>query len=443
MEPKEHIVKLWGKQRIRDNDIYRLMRYVLRVDRDGEVFLHNIVTGQLVALEQEEIEAMEALPQTFQPAMEQLVRNHYLVPEMCDEHQQVRNLRSILQMLDNGQRHQEIVHYTIFPTTACNARCYYCFEQGCEVVTMSAQTADDVIAFITQHCGGKSVRITWFGGEPTVATHRIDQICKGLWNNGVKYSSEMTTNGYLFDAELVEHAVNLWNLQKVMICFDGTEENYNKTKAFVNVNDNPYQRVLRNIGLLIEREIIVVVRMNYDLRNYNDFPGLLQEIRERYKLNPFVKVFAHPIVGEYADYDGRVRHGSNEWFEEKNVELRQMAIDSGLQESLQTDKLPHLTFICCQATVDSSVTITPQGYLVRCPEQFGKDEITGTVKEGITNPDLVKAWKQCADFSKCAQCVMYPYCLRASRCAVGDLCTSASRAVQDLTRAVCQRVESK
>ena len=58
-EPKERIDKLWGKQKIREGETYRMMRYVLRVDHEDKVLLHNAVTGRLAVLERGEAEALE------------------------------------------------------------------------------------------------------------------------------------------------------------------------------------------------------------------------------------------------------------------------------------------------------------------------------------------------------------------------------------------------
>ena len=99
-EPKEHIAKLWGKQRIQKDAVYRMMRYVLRAEHDGRVLLHNAVTGHLAVLDEDEAGLLDQLPAPYSPKMEQLVTRHYLVPESCDEHRQVIALRSVLQKLD-------------------------------------------------------------------------------------------------------------------------------------------------------------------------------------------------------------------------------------------------------------------------------------------------------------------------------------------------------
>ena len=418
VEPQKHIAELWGKQKVIEQATYRLMHYVFRVDYDKKVHLHNFVTGEQVILEQEETELVDKLPALYRPEMEQMVTNHYLVPEDSDEHQQVSNLRQIIRKLADVQRPKNITHYTILTTTACNARCYYCFEQGIKTVTMSEQTANDVVDYIATNCSkNEKVHISWFGGEPTVVTYRIDQICSGLQEKRVDFWSDITTNAYLFDADMVYRARKLWNLQSANISMDGIGERYNNIKAYVNPTENPYQRVLRNAGLLLQEGIRVNIRMNFDVNNYSDFEGLLHDIQERYGDSPLLNVYAHQINGEYSN-DGI--HGSEEWFAEKIVELNSLAREHGLyRKSLHPWAL---ISIGCKAAMDSTVTITPEGNLVRCPEQLGEDQITGTVKEGVTNEELVQSWKQLVDFAMCEDCCYYPICLKVLNCTAKERC---------------------
>lgn len=420
VEPKEYIAKLWGKQQIKDTDTFRMMRYVIRDNQDGKVLLHNVVTGQLVVLDQNEVALFDRLPTQYCPEMDQLVESHFLVNEQFDEHQQVVKMREVLRKFDEVQRKPGITHYTILPTTACNARCYYCFEHGSKTVTMSEQTADSVVDYIVSHSNTGNVGISWFGGEPTVAAKRIDQICEGLQRNGIRYKSDITTNGYLFDEELAKRARELWNLQLANITLDGTENTYNRIKSYINASDSPYQKVLSNVGLLLDQGIKVGLRMNFDLGNYNEFGDLLKEIKERFHENPLLQIHVHPVVGDYTTDEGIVSHGSDQWFEEKIVELNDMAREAGLLKS--NDELPYLQFKGCQANSNSAATITPDGYLVRCPEQYGDDQNTGNIWDGITDTEVIKSWKVFSEYSKCKDCVLFPYCVRLSRCSVHDRC---------------------
>lgn len=421
VEPKDHIIKLWGKQQTGEDNAFRMMKYVLQADYEKQLLLLNVVTGQLVVLNPIEVEVLHSLPCKYCKAMDQLIDGHFLVPEKYNEHQQVVKMREILMKLEEVQRKPGISHYTILPTTACNARCYYCFEQGSKTVTMTEDTAKAVVEFIINHCNeDKDVSLSWFGGEPTVAASRIDQICKGLLQKGIHYRSEITTNGYLFDPEMIKRAKELWKLERVKIAVDGTEKTYNATKAYVGVTDNPYKRVLENVGRFLEHGIKVTMRMNFDLGNYLEFPSLVNELKTLYHDCSLLRLNVHPVVGEYPNKQGEVLHGNDAWFEGKIVELNEVARKAGLIKSKHG--LPCLKFHGCQAINDSAVVITPEGNLVRCPEQFGNDQVTGNIWQGVTNKDLVSSWKEIGDYSMCHNCALFPDCLRISHCSANTRC---------------------
>lgn len=419
VEPQQHIAKLWSKPTVREGETYRLMRYVLRVDCDGKTLLQNAITYEVVVLCEEEKNILLALPQQYTPCMKQLIENHFIVQDHYDEHQLVQNLRHILRTLENPD--PSITKYTILPTTACNARCYYCFEHGVKNCTMTKQTADDVVAFIASHCGNqKSIRITWFGGEPTVASQRIDQITTELKEKGISFYSDMTTNGYLFDSEMVRKAKELWNLLYLQICFDGLEMHHNYTKNYVNPGENPFVRTLDNIGLLLDKGIRVGLRMNFDLLNHDDFYGLLKEVSDRFKGHSGLSVYAFPVIGTYTDYTGEIHHGTTDWFMDEIAKLNEQSREQGMYFERQV--LPFLKYHCCDAENDSAITITPEGKLVRCCQCLDDDECVGTIWQGITDENLFLSWKQYADYESCRNCVYFPKCLRVEKCPGKNRC---------------------
>ena len=75
VEPKEYIVRLWGKQSIQDQTIYRLMKYLLRYDSEDGVLLHNVITGHIVLLTENEGKALEALPAKASSVMKEMIEN--------------------------------------------------------------------------------------------------------------------------------------------------------------------------------------------------------------------------------------------------------------------------------------------------------------------------------------------------------------------------------
>jgi radical SAM protein with 4Fe4S-binding SPASM domain len=238
----------------------------------------------------------------------------------------------------------------------------------------------------------------------------------------------MTTNGYLFDEQLVHKAKTLWNLEYLQICFDGLEIRHNETKSFVNAQDNPFHRTLRNIGLLLNENIRVGMRMNFDISNFQDFSGLVEEAKRRFGDNPSLSVYAFPVIGEYADKEGHILHGSDDWFKEKIVELNDISRKAGIYHSVR--KLPRFQYHCCDAENDTTVTITPKGTLVRCCERFNDEETTGTVKDGITDFDQMDSWKKYADHDKCRDCMFFPDCVRIEKCPAEDRCLFLAEWVQ-------------
>lgn len=432
-EPLNHIADLWGKPDYLTDGVYRLMRYVHRVNYEDKILLHNMVTGHLMLLALNERILIDSLPATYSECMQPLIDNHFIVPVQFDEHKKVVSMRTVLRKMDS-LRHKPIKSYTILTTTACNARCYYCFEKGIETVTLSERTAHDIVDYIDTHREGNSVFITWFGGEPTVAADRIDQICTELRDRNIEFRSDIVTNGYLFDEGMVHRAKNLWNLRVAQISFDGTEERYNKTKAYVSAKGSPYQKVLNNISLLLDNRIHVRLRMNFDKNNYLEFKELIKESVARFQHNRFLQVIAYPIIGDFLSENDIKEHGDDTWFVSKIVELNDLARDSGLKR--KTSTLPSLNFRGCEADSDYSIVINADGKIRKCLECFQNNQSFGTIYDGITNLELAESWKILADYKKCRICELFPKCMKMENCPGGERCLFVAERLKEVDTAV-------
>lgn len=416
VEPKKYIDKLWGKQRIKETDVYRLMRYVLRADHDGKVLLHNVVTGQLAELNQEEAGMLEKLPTAFDPVMEQLAAGHFLVTEGFDEYKSVNQLRRIYQSRSTGKA---INHYVILPTTFCNAHCFYCYESDYPRVHMTEETAGRLVDYIDEHRQGKNVSINWFGGEPLVGIQRIDQISQGLRDREIPFTSSMISNGYLFDEEIVERSKELWKLQRVQITLDGTEDTYNQVKAYVNVQDNPFQRVLRNIDLLSSKGIHVNIRLNVDFYNKDDIRKLIEELGERYAGQNHVTVYLNML------FDGQgyepVRHSYDDMLALMDFNADCTDRLKELKLSFDNMKYLHLSFSQCMADNPHTVMIQPDGSFCRCEHENIHDRY-GSLEEGVTDPQKLDRWKEMTEPSdNCPECPIYPACYHLRYCMNSDL----------------------
>ena len=445
VEPKESIDKLWGKQKVREGETYRLMRYVLRVEHEDKVLLHNVVTGRLAVLEREEAELLEKLPAPYAPAMEQLVTEHYLVPQNFDEYRSVNQLRKILQSRDTGDY---INHYVILPTTFCNAHCFYCYESDYPRVHMTEETANKLIEYIDEHRQGKDVTLSWFGGEPLVGLKRIDQISQGLKDRGINFTASMISNGYLFDEEVVEKSLTLWNLKRIQITLDGTEKVYNQVKAYVNVSESPFQRVLKNIDLLSSKKIPVNIRLNVDFYNQDDVRALIEELGERYAENEYVTVYINMLFNDVG-YEP-VHHSPDDILELACISESLTDRLKELKIGYNRSKIPFLQATQCMADNPHTVEIQPDGSFCRCEHESVLDKY-GSIDNGIFDPNKPLEWMEPVERSiNCPQCTFYPSCYTLRNCMnASSLCTESLRQreekkYEDLVRLVfSQRLEGK
>ena len=415
VEPKEYIDKLWGKQAVKKQATYRLMKYVLRVDHDNKVILHNVVTGHMAVLDEPEVRALNILPASYDVAMEKLIEEHFLVHENYDEYKTVHQLRRIYQGRYTGNR---INHYTILPTTYCNARCFYCYECDYPHVHMTEETASRIVDFIAEHRDGKDVSIQWFGGEPTVGMARIDQISQELKNRNIQYAASMISNGYLFDEYVVEKSVDLWKLQRIQITLDGTEKVYNRVKAYVGAKDNPYKRVLRNIDLLSNHKVKVNIRLNVDFYNKDEIEALIEDLGTRYAGNKNVGVYLNMLFNNQGFEP--VVHSQDDI-----VEL--VEIIDGLTDRLKvlglyrdSYQLPTLRFNQCMADNPHSLLIQPDGSFCRCEHESVNDSY-GSVKNGVVDFDKVLKWREAVEHSDhCPECAIFPACYGLRYCFNND-----------------------
>lgn len=419
---KENISRLWGYPKPKDT-IYRFMKYLLRVECKDGTLLHNNVTGQLILLSKEEVKVLSNSPIGPTEKNQELISNHFLVPEDFDEYRSVKQLRKIYHSRSSGDA---INHYVILPTTFCNARCFYCYESDYPRAHMTEETADKLINYIAEHHQNKNVLLSWFGGEPLVGIKRIDQITQGLKNRNISFSSSMISNGYLFDEEVAERSVKLWNLKRVQITLDGTEEVYNNVKAYTNVKDSPYQRVLRNIDLLRKQGIQVNIRLNVDFYNKDNIGKLIEELGERYSESEKIAVYLNILFNDQGFEP--VHHTQEEIIQLAEIVDAYTERLEELKIAHKRYKVPSLTVSQCMADNPHTVEIQPDGSFCRCEHESILDSY-GNIDEGVLDPEKPLKWQEIIERTdECPECCFYPSCYMLKYCMnAGDPCIDSFR----------------
>lgn len=382
----------------------RWMKYCVRENVEDGILIHNLMTRELLLLTEAEAQDPTAL--------DYLWERWFVVPAQTNEKELVDFLRIILE--NSRGKNQNITDYTIYTTTDCNARCFYCFQHGTAKINMTLETAEKVVRFIRNHCGGKKVRIQWFGGEPLLNVPVIDTICAGLHQAGLDFESNLTTNGYLLSDEIVRKAAEVWNVNRVQVALDGTEKVYNRAKAYVDVEGSPYQVVLENMGRLQDAGITVVVRLNLDLYNAGDLMNLVDDLGNRFAGHGDIRIYvAHLFRQDQPMADLHTPAGWNKREQALNsVEMRIAQWGMTLKQGIR--KI--LTSYQCKADCGSYVTITPTGHVGVC-EHYTDSEFVGHVDRDQFDPEMVASWQESLPaYPECADCCHYPECKRLKKC---------------------------
>lgn len=423
-KPQEIVLQILGAPRTSEQG-YRLLHFCVQTEVQEGVLLYNLLTCELLLLRNDEASSILD--------MDYLRRNWFVVPVGLDDCEIAEMVRWV--MTNTMPKSDHITSYTIFPTTDCNARCFYCYELGRSRIPMSDETAKQVVSYISDHCGGNKVRLTWFGGEPLYNLNAIDIICDGLSANQIEYQSFMVSNAYLFNNEIVKKAVENWHLKSVQITLDGTEKVYNKSKAFIYKNVNPYTTVLDNIDRLLNAGIQVRIRFNVDLHNGEDLVALVKELALRFPHDPKPFVYTHLLFD--AEYNGTEETLAPRYEHIRRIE--EQIEKSGFSSKAGIKK--HLPLNRCMADLDSAVTILPSGDIGVC-EHHSEDEFIGHLSSEGKDQKTISSWRERVPAEpECANCFFYPHCIRLKKCSSMTICRPYVR--EDNMRRVLQQMKNQ
>lgn len=416
-EQTNWVKQILPKQAVKENIEYRKSFYITECAVEGGILLLNTLTYELLFFNNDEIEMFDN-PDLKNADVRHLIEGYFLVPKDFDDKKLASQVINTRLQIQNIYVPVPLRFFVILPTTGCNARCFYCFEQGAKVSNMTEQTAYDVADFIERK-GSKKIRILWFGGEPLCNMRAIDVISKDLKEKNIDFSSKMVTNGYLLDEEAVKKAVELWNLDTLQITLDGTEEVYNKIKDYVYKDvSSPFIRVLNNIENALKAEIMVSIRLNMDEHNADNLFELSKLLVEKFNKYNNCHIY---VVRLFEDTCSKIKN--------REVKDRHKLIESSIRlqnfiddnmPNIEIEKLPKSirTPNTCMACSDSAVMIVPDGHLGKC-EHFVDSNFYGSIYSDEIDIAKIQKYKERRIVSeKCKDCELRSLCI-ALKCCTG------------------------
>lgn len=393
-----------------------IFNYVLN---NGSSFLvYNTFTRSLISLDSNEIAPLkdgihvveaDSLPMELRS----LIEDRFFVHSDYDE---TEIYKSIFDIINDYDYSDYVNNYTILTTTGCNARCFYCFEADFKPISMLPETAKSVGEYIIAHCNGKHVFLHWFGGEPLCNTPAIDIISQTLFEAGVSFTSSITSNGLLFNDTIIDKAKHLWNLTSAQVTLDGYSEEHNRRKNFKGNCDDPFKSILTNIQKLLDTEILVNIRINFDKQNIPSVDALIDYLISKFEGNIRVSVSPTILYENCSAWNAERKEGEQEFLRSKLVKYRDILETSSLYRKRKVTYKFLKNY--CGANGKHFLTINPDGRFSVCHNY--SDQCTyGSVFDGIDNSELYDSWKKVSSIRpKCQKCKWLPDCTPYAMCPI-------------------------
>lgn len=389
-------------------------RYNILVQHEGKKILFNGLSGAMLELDTDTLDCYnkhQSNPDEMKlesPAFfDALKKTKIFINDDFDEmeHIRKRNQKAVYE-----DKHFEL---TINPTMDCNFKCWYCYESHVPG-KMSEETRDSVIKMLENLISEKKisgVHLSWFGGEPLMAFdeviypigRKVKDLCE---THNLPLTSHITTNAFILD-ERRAHKMNEIGLNSFQITLDGNEERHNKVR-FLKGNGRPtFERVVRNINVLLRtiESVSIGLRINFEnetLEHIQDIVSLFDEShRDKMKVD-FQRVWQTSGTQHseallktkmelFRDHGYRAYSGSNDF-------------------ELHTGKK-------CYADKWYQMVVNWDGNVYKCT---ARDFVPGNA-EGTLQKDGSVSWKDGAiearfkqapfERSRCQECNLLPMCM--------------------------------
>jgi len=308
------------------------------------------------------------------------------------------------------------VNLTVAPTMGCNFDCPYCFEEH-RPGKMSARVQNEIAALaerMLKASGAKSLHVTWFGGEPLLATDVVEALSEKLLTvseaYGASYYASIITNGYLLDRKTVELLARV-HVCEMQITLDGMQKTHDATRHLAG-GGGTFDRIVQNLRTL---RIPFSVQIRQNLHSGNE--------ADRAPLEALVRELAEESGNDLQYGSFYVRDNQASIDRDSKVDF--LRGRGRLEEALRRD----VSAFCltdgyfCGASRLFSVGIDEEGRLYKCWENMHQPAFSfGTAEawnpedpvRSALSPDQLTCYINAAlpfDDEECRECVWLPVCM--------------------------------
>ena len=384
---------------------YSKFNHICKLPNSDEYLLFNFMTGSMLKLNQETNNKMKDIKLLNKDEITMLKENGFLI-EDSDEIDYLK-FGNKLNCAD-----EELLSILIAPTMECNFNCPYCFEHHGKGF-MTEEIQNEIITFIENSLkthNHKNLFVYWFGGEPLLAIDIIAKMSQKIIEltkkYDIKYSSAMSTNGYL----LTEKNINILEkckLNRIQVTLDGMKEKNDKTRILKN-GEGSFDVIVDNLKKL-KTNITIHIRTNLNRENEVEFKELNNLVNEIKKENNIdISLYgAHMSVYDF----------NNENVDALELSIKEYSDILKQNNMIGANKHQNCRFAFCDAARLYSFCFDEKGNMYKCWNdignlQFKYDNVVEANKKGANFLN-----KNALDFlsksfpEECVNCKVLPVCM--------------------------------
>ncbi len=374
---------------------YKRSRFNYVCSKENGHLIYNTLYNSLSRLKEEEYQQYRRLDTAKEELVREFASQGIVVRKETDELRLYR-----IYMLLAAKYQKPKPNITVAPTMECNARCFYCYEQGVRCTKMPEGYAEKILEFLKKMDISNGIHLTWFGGEPLLNQQWMDSFCECLRKEKIAFTSFMITNGSKIDEQVISKMRDCWNIKSIQVTLDGSDEEYIKRKQYIDQDESVYGRILQNIKKLSRAGIFVQIRLNIDRENTESVLELVQDLQQGFYKNTNVTYYPAFLTGS-----------KNALSEREKIDIIKQILRADknkLPVNSYLYKLPKTT--ACYYHQKGAYSIDANGDIFICERMLGHSDMAlGNVNDhfepGIERRELS------AGEQSCQACVFLPKCL--------------------------------
>jgi uncharacterized protein len=428
----------------RKGEMMYVTKYLNSFDLDDRhVLLVNGLSGAVDIVERDDFQLLDdpdalATRSDKSDLVDQLRRRAYLFDDVQGEQQAFGAIQTVYQRLLDSQSYK--FTFVFNPTYMCNFACPYCFESEEMHTTRKVMTPEQVdLCWDAMHqimeMRGKGKINTFkgkkglelFGGEPflPVARPALKRLFARAEEEGFKI--EAITNGYALhrSKDLIERYRELFD--HFQITLDGPRDIHDSRRKLLG-GGRTFDRIVKNIDMLMDLDITVAVRMNTDGQNIDNLPEMIRFFAEKEWLDSgkfywdIAPVTDHPnsgdvphimsehqIVQKVRTMFGDLKHSPTNFrmFRVLKHVLRAFEIYRDDNEE------PFPSGHYCEANVFQFYCFGPDGLIYACPESIDHPDLAvgGFDPEFWIDHEKLQTWgRTIFNSPQCKDCSVAMFC---------------------------------